>query len=360
MIGLTFIGDIFPGDELFTKGYGIKSKTDESHICLWTKNIRDVVGETNYIIGNLEGPLIEEANAMDATFYGKPAFAEVLEKSGINILNVANNHILEHGVEGFIHTQKTLQAQQLQTIGEIADGTPKILIIQDEETKICMAGFCDERVCVKNNPNCYSSLDEKQICDTLERMKALHPDVIVFVFHWGNEYIHVPSLEQRHLAYKLIDAGVHLIVGHHPHVIQPYEQYKNGHIIYSLGNFCFDDVQSDHFSKGMIARVSIQEQVINNISFEGVIVQDQAYTDDIVRSMDSLKFDSYFSQINRKYNQLKLLPDNEYQANYKKEHHHSHTKERIFMRLSLIKKMMDIHHRHKMQLLENFKNYLAH
>lgn len=359
MIELTFIGDIFPGDELFTKGYGIKSKTDESHIAIWTKNIRDVVNDTNYIIGNLESPLVDDKDARGATFYGRPSFAEVLKNSGINVLNVANNHIMEHGVEGFIHTLETLHAKRLSTFGEIEDGNPKILTIQDEEIMICITGFCDERVCSKKNPSCYSSLDEKQIFDTLERMKALHPDVMIFVFHWGNEYIHLPSLEQRQLAHKLIDGGVHLIIGHHPHVIQPYEQYKNGHIIYSLGNFCFDDVQSDHFSKGMIARVTIQEQEIKKISFEGVIVQDQAYTDDLVRSMDSREFDNYFSQINQKYNRMKLLPDNLYQSNYQKLHHHLHAKERILMRLSLIKKMFSLSHQYKMQLFKNIKNHLV-
>lgn len=360
MLGLTFIGDIFPGDELFTSGFGFKSKTNGKNIGLWTKNIHEVIGEANYIVGNLESPLVDDKEAKGHTFYGIPLFSDVLKDSGINILNVANNHILEHGANGFTHTLDTLHNKQLLTIGEMGDGHSKILKIQHEGTTICMAGFCDERVCNFDNPQCYASLEEEMVFKTLENMKALHPDVIVFVFHWGDEYIHIPSPEQRKLAYKLIDHGAHLIVGHHPHVIQPYEQYQQGHIIYSLGNFCFDDVQSAHFAKGMIARVNIQQRAIRDISFKGVLVQDQAYTDSLVLPMDDRAFKRYFSRINEEYARLQQMPEETYQCIYKERHQRAHSKERIFMRLSLAKKIIDLRHRHKKQLLNNVKKYILH
>lgn len=359
MGSLTFIGDIFPGDEIFTKGFGIKSKTSEGNVALWTKNVRDVVGDADYIVGNLESPLVDDTSATDPTFYGKPLFADVLKGSGINILNMANNHILEHGIEGFNQTLDTLHNKQLQTVGTVKHGKPEILSIQMDDTKICMAGFCDERVCNIDNPDCYASLDETKVLDTLERIKALHPDIIIFVFHWGNEYIHLPSLEQRLLAYKLIDHGVSLIVGHHPHVIQPYERYHDGHIIYSLGNFCFDDVQSAHFGVGMIAKVEIERQAIIGLSFSGVLVQDMAYSDELVQAMDKDKFNDYFSQINSQYAGLQQLPDDEYMRIYQKANTRAHSRERILMRLNIIKKAFAFKHRHRAQLFRNIKNYIA-
>jgi poly-gamma-glutamate capsule biosynthesis protein CapA/YwtB (metallophosphatase superfamily) len=95
-------------------------------------------------------------------------------------------------------------------------------------------------------------------------MQSNNADIKILSFHWGNEYIHHPSLGQRNLAYKCIEAGADIIVGHHPHVIQPYEKYKEGHIFYSLGNFCFDNLQSKQTRTGMIASyIGTSKKLIN-------------------------------------------------------------------------------------------------
>ena len=359
MTKLTFIGDIFPGDGLFTRGFGIKSKTDKEHVKLWTNNITKVVGKADYIIGNLESPLIEDSEAADETFYGSPLFADILKDSGINVLHIANNHILEHSDRGFKNTIFTLHERKIHTIGEVKDGKSNILTIEQDGAKICLAGFCDEHICDINNPNCYASLEEEKVLETLERMKLQQPDIIIFCFHWGNEYIHIPSLEQRKLSRKLIDNGAHLIIGHHPHVIQPYEKYKNGQIIYSLGNFCFDDVQSEHFKKGMLAKVEIENRSIQDITFEGIIVQDMGYHENLVAPMSQQSFECYFQKINNQYIQLQEISDKAYQRFYQQTLNQEHNKERIKMRLSIIKKILDIRHQHKRQFLHNIKKYIA-
>lgn len=359
MVNLSFVGDIFPSDELFTCGFGVKSMTNENRARLWINNVCNVVGKADYIVGNLESPLVEDSQAVGDTFYGNPLFAEVLKDSGINIINIANNHILEHGVGGFDKTLDTIQERGLFVIGRQKDGASEILKICKDDTTICIAGFCDERVCSITNPGCYASLNEGGVFSTFERMKALSPDIIIMVFHWGNEYIHFPSLEQRKLAYKLIDEGANLIVGHHPHVIQPYEHYKNGHIIYSLGNFCFDDVQSEHFGQGMLARINIQGKDIHDVSFSGVLVQDMAYgSDSLVKPMDKDAFKEYFSQVNSRYNKLKEMDDERYQKIYQTTLRREHAKERVYMRMNIVKKVMDLRHRHKTKLLSNIKNYI--
>lgn len=358
MVKLTFIGDIFPADELFTCGFGIKSKTNEENVRRWTKNVTEIVGEADYIIGNLESPLLDDKDAAKTTFYGKPVFADVLKDSGINVLNIANNHITEHGAEGFQNTVTTLRKKGLLLLGEVENGQSGILSIRQEGTTICMSAFCDERICSVDNPSCFASLTEDKVMATLERMKDMHPDVIIFVFHWGNEYVHLPSPEQRRLAKKLIDEGANLVVGHHPHVVQPFERYHGGYIIYSLGNFCFDDVQSDHFGIGMMAHINIQNKAIDDISFSGLLVQDMAFCDDLVKPMNKKDFDGYFSQITDNYGQLQQLSEEAYCDVYTKAFKREHKKERINMRLNLLKKVIDLRHQHKTQLIKNVKNYI--
>lgn len=358
MVKLSFLGDIFPADEFFTNGFGVKSKTNDETVRRWTKNITELVGKADYIIGNLESPLLDDTDAHGRFFYGSPLFAEALKGSGINVLNVANNHITEHGADGFYKTLSTLQDKGIETIGQVENGQSKILSIHHGNTTICMAAFCDERICSVDNSGCFASLTDEQAMATLERIKDMHPDVIIFIFHWGNEYIHFPSPDQRRLAKKLIDNGAHLIIGHHPHVIQPYEHYHNGHIVYSLGNFCFDDVQSDHFGKGMTANITIQEGVVKNISFSGLLVQDMAFSDDLVKPMDEKGFERYFSQIANNYSQLQQLPEEAYSDVYVKTLKREHKKEKIGMRLNLVKKVFDLRHQHRLQLIKNIKNYI--
>lgn len=358
MVKLTFIGDIFPADELFTSGFGIKSKTNEKNVRRWTKNVAEVVGEADYIIGNLESPLLDEKDAVGNTFYGKPIFADVLKDSGINVLNIANNHITEHGAKGFHNTVTTLRDKGLEIIGKVENELPEILSIHQDDTTICMSAFCDERICSIDNHGCYASLTKNKVMETLERMKGMHPDVIIFIFHWGNEYIHFPSPDQRKLAKELIDEGANLVVGHHPHVIQPYEHYHGGHIIYSLGNFCFDDVQSNHFGKGMMAHVSIQDRIIDNISFSGITVQDMAFGEDLVKLMNKKDFNHYFSSIADNYVQLQQLSEEAYGDVYMQVLQREHKKERLCMRLNLVKKVIDLRHQHKAQLIKNIKNYI--
>ncbi len=358
MIKLTFIGDIFPGDEFFTSGFGIKSKTVRGNIQHWKKEIKEVIGNANYIIGNLESPLIQDEDAISNFFYGSPTFVEVLKDSGINIINLANNHIAEHGTYGFTKTKEILYNKEIASIGGVKDGESEILTLEEDQTIICMAGFCDERVCSIQNPGCYASLDEDKVFKALKRMKAQKADVMIFVFHWGNEYIHFPSLEQRILAYKLIDNGANLIIGHHPHVIQPYEKYHGGHIIYSLGNFCFDDVQSPHFSKGMIAKIIMQKKAVQMISFEGVLLQDMAFGNNLVKKMQEKDFVQYFEIINNNYERLRLLSDYEYKKIYEKTCRQVHMKERILMRTNILKKITNIRHCHRKQLLNNIINFI--
>ena len=359
MTKLTFIGDIFPGDEIFTVGFGIKSKSTLDRVHQWAGNISNTIGKADYIVGNLESPLIDKLFAKNNTFFGSTLFANVLKESGVNVLSIANNHILEHGTEGFEQTVRLLKDKGIKTIGQNENGAPSILTIKHGDITICLSGFCDEKVCNIENPRCYASLVENDILETLEKMKANHADIIIFVFHWGNEYIQMPSLEQKALAHKLIDKGANLIIGHHPHVIQPYEKYHGGHIVYSLGNFCFDDVQSEHFGRGMAVKIYVEGKAIQDITFTGISVQDMAYGDDLVRPMPDKSFKQYFADINNEYQKVYNLSDENYQKLYDARLQKLHSRERVQMRKDIIKKALDPFHRHKVQFLKNIINFIT-
>ena len=100
--------------------------------------------------------------------------------------------------------------------------------------------------------------------ETLEELKK-DVDVIVVSLHWGTEYAKSPSSAQIEIAHQIIDWGADLILGHHPHVIQKIEEYNGGVIVYSLGNFVFDQHKSET-KKSIIFKAKLTKKGVDSFS----------------------------------------------------------------------------------------------
>lgn len=345
-MNITFVGDIFPSDEPFSLGFGIKSQFEKRWGDNWRHSILSMTKDSDVVIGNLESPLLDSSLAEKADFYGNPKFACFLKECGIGVLNVANNHILEHGKRGYEETLKALADSKIKAIGD----NNRVLYLNSDECKIAIVGFSGVDLDASDKNGCYSVLNEQNVISALNGMIANNADLKIFCFHWGNEYIHKPSMEQRMLACKLIDAGADLIIGHHPHVIQPYEQYKKGHIFYSLGNFCFDNpFQSRQFSKGMGVTINY------NIEAKGI---EQVYTFGLRLSLKGLvykmpfsQFKPYLDKIQKDYEVIKNTRN--YHIRYEKELAKRHITERILMKVSLLRLFFTVNKEEKRMLLKN-------
>lgn len=347
---ITFVGDIFPADEYLSLGFGIRSQFDKTKGAGWKDNILDITKGSDIVIGNLESPLLDSSFAKKPDFYGDPGFARFLKDCGIGVLNVANNHILEHGKQGY---EKTLEALNQSNIAVVGDNN-HVLYLHQDNCLIAIAGFCDVDLDRFENDGCFSELNEKNVMSALDEMSDKKADLKVITLHWGNEYIHRPSMTQRRMAYKLIDAGADIIVGHHPHVIQPYEKYKTGHIFYSLGNFCFDNpFQSRQFSKGMGVDVYFDKEnkKIKCIETFGIKLSFK----DLMNKMPAHQFNRYFAKIQDRYNLLKN--DIEYITIYSKELSKRHLIERVLMKLSLVQTFFSVSLKGKRMLINNIINY---
>lgn len=347
---ILFIGDIFPSDEPFYLGFGLKSKFEEHRGKNWKSSIFSVTNESDIVVGNLESPLLDSSLAKKTDFYGNPQFAGFLKDCGVNVLNIANNHILEHGKLGYEETLKALRNSNIDIVGD----NNKVLYLQKEDCKIAIAGFCNVDLDRFDNNGCFSVLNEQNVMSALDEMHDKGVDLKIFTFHWGNEYIHRPSMMQRNLAYKLIDAGANIIVGHHSHVIQPYEKYKEGHIFYSLGNFCFNNpFQSRQYSKGMGTCVSfdVKAKEIEDIKTFGIRLSFRH----LMNKISSYQFNCYFTKIQNRYNLLK--DDMQYSVRYSKELSRRHLIERVLMKLSLVRIFFSITLKEKRMLINNIANY---
>jgi len=350
---IALVGDIFPGELPFTINYGIRTQFKMHRGKPWLTKINGILGENDITIGNLESPLIPNDLKVQSAFYGCPDFAHFLKAAGINIVNIANNHMLEQGKIGFKNTIQVLNSAGLGVVGYLESNESKILYLNVKDRKIAVAGFSNVDLHVIRNNNNFAVLNEVNVLQTLKAMAEAGADIKILCFHWGNEYIHIPQLAQRHLAYKLIDNGADIIAGHHPHVIQPYEQYKNGHIFYSLGNFMFDYSHSDMVSKGLVAHIKMAGSNGVKVALSGVKLSYKG----TISAISPVSFDKYYQKINKLYNMFIHFSDEDYNDNYLRLLQKNHFRQRILMKTAIFKEFYRLKMLDKLHLLKNIILY---
>lgn len=201
------------------------------------KNVADVLSQDDLTIANLETTLCNETEKAEKYDYGnnywfkgRPEFAYILKAGSVEAANLANNHTYDYGQKGYDATRKALQEAGIDYFG-YAD----ILYKEVKGIKIGMAGF-------NQLGNVEQGLDmavfKKEVAEMTAKLRQ-ECDLVIANFHWGKEYQYTQNDLQKELAHLAIDSGADLVIGNHPHVLQPIEKYNGKYITYSLGNFCF-------------------------------------------------------------------------------------------------------------------------
>lgn len=195
------------------------------------KGVRSVLGTDDLTIANLESTFTESTIRANKkyTFKAPKSYAQILPLGSVEVVNVANNHIYDYLEVGYNDTLKALDEVKIPYFGE-----DKYHIYDVKGLKVGLIGYY-----VIDNPNIYKDLDKG-----MKYLKDQGVDLIFVTFHWGIELMLHPLDSQRELAHYAIDNGADLIIGHHPHIIQGIEKYKDKHIVYSLANFSFGGNQN--------------------------------------------------------------------------------------------------------------------
>lgn len=306
---MAFVGDIFPANLPYTIGYGIGSEFEKHQGEFWLNTLQKMFRDTDIVFGNFESPFVENKLERETKpFAGNPSFAEFLRKVGFNVLNLANNHILQYGNSAFDNTIDILNKNDFRLVGLNKDGITNIETFLIGNKTIAIAGFNDIHDHVNNQK--YADLSMEAVINALNRMNS---DVKIISLHWGSEYIMFPSPKQISFARSLIDAGADIIIGHHPHVIQPVEEYNNGLICYSLGNFIFDMHWSKKLREGMVVEIEIDESKKMHYAIKFFEIDNQ-YTPRIILNpqKNQLKLKSYH---NKMLNYLRLAEDGQKKYN---------------------------------------------
>lgn len=228
--------------------------------------------EADILVGNLEGPISDKGKKVGSiySFRMDPKAIEGLKFAGFDILSLANNHIFDYGREALEDTFLRLRDAGIDYLGggfnEIEACSPKIKEIK--ETKIAFLAFTNLGSPfwqAKSNTSGICWLDKENLEKGIKEAKS-KSDLVIVLFHFGNEYEKKPNIEQKDFAHFAIDSGADLVVGHHPHVIQEIEEYKGKYIAYSLGNFVFDQAFSKETMEGLILKVILEEKKIKEVS----------------------------------------------------------------------------------------------
>lgn len=259
------------GDILLDRGVRAQIKNDYDYPY---RKVKNVLGGADITFGNLECPITNDGTPAlkrpSLLFRAEPENAIAIKKAGFDILNLANNHTMDYGSEGIINTMKTLKKYNVNYIGGGHDyrEARKPLYIKKKGCKIGFLGYSIFP------PEGYISFSDradvaKVYIETLkEEVESAKKncDFLVVSFHWGKEFEFYAGKMQKELAHTVVDSGGDLILGHHPHVLQGIEKYKNSLIFYSLGNFVFDRQIPNGTDETIIVKFKIKNKKLQEVN----------------------------------------------------------------------------------------------
>lgn len=217
----------------------------------------DIFGDADYVLANFEGTIPEnhiQTPYMGFRFSFVKDAVDALADAGVNVVSLANNHAHDFGAENFVRTREELLMRGVVPFGHPTDeNINHTRTIVEEDISLHFVGLNDT----------FLTLDTEKAEELVDVLKNKNNDFVFVSIHWGDEYKLESNDRQRNIARKLIDAGADAIIGHHPHVVQEVEFYKEKPIFYSLGNFIFDQYFSDETQEGLAVEMEITREKIS-------------------------------------------------------------------------------------------------
>lgn len=258
---LSLVGDCTLGtDETFDYSTSLNAYYESQGADYFFQNVRSIFGSDDLTIANFEGTLTTLDTREDKLFAFKadPEYTQILSGSSVEAVNMANNHSHDYGDQSYTDTLSALDAA-----GIVHFGYDETAVMEVKGVKVGLVGIYELNDHMER---------AQQLKDNIAKVKNEGAQLVIAVFHWGNEKETVPDENQRQLGHMAIDEGADLVVGHHPHVLQGIEVYNGKNIVYSLGNFCFggnaypSDMDTIIFQQTFtVTTEGVQEDNVTNI-----------------------------------------------------------------------------------------------
>lgn len=256
---ISIVGDVMVG--------GILSSNMEEYKDIFLSNRVRKYLEADITFCNLECPLTMAPPPLvqdKVLLHAEESSVELLKNAGFNVVSLANNHIMDYRFESLLETMRLLKENNIEYAGagqnlrearkpvffDSKDGGGKIAFLAYAAPET-WGGYDQRRQqthiewIAENDKPGVAPFDLKLIQEDIEKVKKKSDFLIVSV-HWGEEDTYFPHPVLISDAHKIVDMGANLVVGHHPHILQGYEQYHDGLIMYSLSNFLFSPYYREH------------------------------------------------------------------------------------------------------------------
>lgn len=267
---LVAVGDIMMHGAQIKSGYNPTIKT-YNYDNFFTE-VKGILSSGDWIIGNLETTL----SGPETGYTGYPLFnapdplADAIKKAGFNIISTTNNHSLDRGEKGVLKTLENVKKRGLIPIGTAtsAKEAAKITIVEKNNISMAILGYSygTNGIPIPKGKNYLVSLiNPQKITQDITKARQAGVDLVTVILHFGLEYQRQPSAEQKALVKQLVNAGADIILGSHPHVVQPYqiiektgksEKPKKAVVIYSMGNF-ISNQREKYRDLGVIFKVKV-------------------------------------------------------------------------------------------------------
>ena len=258
-VRLCSVGDIMLGENVHHYGRGIPRRFHGRYAELISPSVRALLSDADCIIGNFECSILPDrewgAARMEKAIYSAPEAALSLLDSlpPVKILNVANNHIMQHGMSRARATIARLQERGIVVAGATFD--PSVVECGGRRLWVWGVSVAHDP---QFEPGGYAWSSHDDLPGLLNRPgEKKNEDVWIVSIHWGEEYRRRANAGQLRLAERLVAAGYDFVLGHHPHVIQPVTKLDSSWISYSHGNFIFDQNFSRMTREGLLLKIGI-------------------------------------------------------------------------------------------------------
>ncbi|MBT1707493.1 CapA family protein [Fulvivirgaceae bacterium PWU5] len=241
-LSLLFVGDVMGHDSQIAAAYDPVGKKYDYSTCF--QYVKPYIESADLAIGNLEVTLAGPPYKGYPQFSSPDALARTLQDIGFDALVTANNHCVDRGKKGLERTVMMLDSLQIPHTGTFVDTVSRMndqpMILERKGFKLAVLNYTyGTNGLPVYKPNIVNRLDTATMRKDLVHARAQKPDAIIVFTHWGEEYQSLPSALQKRLTEFCFKHGAQLVIGAHPHVIQPMEWRKaeNRFVAYSLGNF---------------------------------------------------------------------------------------------------------------------------
>ncbi len=245
---------------------------------------RSILKKGDIVFANLETAITpgRPIKTGEMSFRSDPQVARAMRSAGISVVSLANNHVPNFGSKGISDTLAYLDKAKILHAGAGMDlaAALKPALFSVKGITFAVLAYNDSDVV----PASYGAaakragtalMDVPTMTNAVKAAKK-KADIVVVSMHSGTEYKATPNARQTRFARAAIDAGAAIVIGHHPHVVQTAEKYKGKYIIYSLGNFVFDQMWSRQTRQGMTAAITFNKMGVTGISFTPVLIENYA------------------------------------------------------------------------------------